>query len=64
MLIAQSYKRSVLIDSKDRYSTTIDGLEANATYYVRVRSYHRVNGVVYYGGWSPTVGIVLTSSEG
>ncbi len=55
---------SVLIDSKDRYSTTIDGLEANATYYVRVRSYHRVNGVVYYGGWSPTVGIVLTSSEG
>ncbi|MBQ9047759.1 MAG: fibronectin type III domain-containing protein [Solobacterium sp.] len=58
-----SKAENVLIDSKDKYSTRIDGLTENATYYVRVRSYHRMNNTLYYGGWSPTVGVTLASEE-
>ncbi len=33
-------------------STTLTGLKAKTTYYVRVRTYKTVNGVKYYSGWS------------
>ncbi len=33
-------------------STSLIGLKAKTTYYVRVRTYKTVNGVKYYSGWS------------
>ena len=33
----------------------LTGLKAKTTYYVRVRSYHEFNGVIYYGEWSNVI---------
>lgn len=56
-----SKAESKIIEKSDAYSTTIFGLQENTEYYVRVRSFEKLNGVIYYGGWSQTVGIVLSS---
>ena len=34
------------------YHTTITGLKERTTYYVRIRSYHMFEDVMYFGGWS------------
>ncbi len=52
---------NVMIGKKNTYSYTAADLKENTTYYVRVRSYHSVNGVIYYGGWSPTAVVSLGS---
>lgn len=54
---------NIIIENKAVYSTTVKDLAPDMTYYVRVRSFHKVNGVIYYGGWSSTEGIALSSGE-
>ena len=44
--------KTVTIDKAKTYQTTIKGLKARTTYFVRVRSYHVFDGTTYYGGWS------------
>ena len=40
------------ITSYKTTKTTLTGLKAKTTYYVRIRTYKTVNGVKYYSGWS------------
>ena len=40
------------ITSYKTTSTTLSGLSAKKTYYVKVRTYKTVNGTKYYSGWS------------
>jgi len=40
------------LTSNSTVKTTLSGLTANKTYYVRVRTYKTVNDVKYYSGWS------------
>ncbi|MBR3974411.1 MAG: leucine-rich repeat protein, partial [Clostridia bacterium] len=40
------------LTSYSTVKTTLSGLTANKTYYVRVRTYKTVNDVKYYSGWS------------
>ena len=47
----KSYKTKWLTSYK-KTSTTLSGLSAKKTYYVRVRTYKKVGGVTYYSGWS------------
>ncbi len=47
----KSYKSKTLTSYKT-VSTSLTGLKAKTTYYVRVRTYKTVNGVKYYSGWS------------
>ena len=47
----KTYKTKTLTSYKT-VSTTLTGLKAKTTYYVRVRTYKTVNGVKYYSGWS------------
>ena len=44
--------KTVKIDEPKTAQTTVKGLKAKTTYYVRVRSYHAFNGMTYCGGWS------------
>ena len=44
--------KTKLITSNSTLKTTLSGLTANKTYYVRVRTYKTVNDVKYYSGWS------------
>ena len=44
--------KTVTISNAKTYETTISGLKAKTTYYVRVRSYHLFEGMTYYGQWS------------
>lgn len=41
-----------LISGSSKTSKTIKNLKAKKKYYVRVRTYKKVNGVKYYSGWS------------
>ena len=47
----KSYKTKT-VSSYKTTSTTLTGLSAKKTYYVRIRTYKTVNGVKYYSGWS------------
>ena len=47
----KSHKTKWLTSYK-KTSTTLSGLSAKKTYYVRVRTYKKVGGVTYYSGWS------------
>ena len=47
----KSYKTKWLTSYK-KTSTTLTGLSAKKTYYVRVRTYKKVGDVTYYSGWS------------
>ena len=47
----KTYKTKTLSSYKT-VSTTLPGLTAKKTYYVRVRTYKMVNGKKYYSGWS------------
>ncbi len=47
----KTYKTKTLTSYKT-VSTTLTGLKAKTTYYVRVRTYKTVGGVKYYSGWS------------
>ncbi len=47
----KSYKTKT-VSSYKTTSTTLSGLSAKKTYYVRVRTYKTVNGTKYYSGWS------------
>ncbi len=44
--------KTVKITNAATVQTTVTGLNAGATYYARVRSYHEFEGMTYYGGWS------------
>ena len=44
--------KTKLITSNSTLKTTLTGLSAAKTYYVRVRTYKTVNDVKYYSGWS------------
>ena len=44
--------KTVTISKAKTYQTTVSGLKAKTTYYVRVRSYHIFEGTTYYGQWS------------
>ena len=50
----KSYKTKT-VSSYKTTSTSLTGLKAKTTYYVRVRTYKTVNGVKYYSGWSTIV---------
>ena len=45
-------KKTVTVKSSKKVSTTIKKLKSKKTYYVRVRSYKKINGKTYYGSWS------------
>ena len=47
----KSYKTKT-VSSYKTTKTTLTGLKAKTTYYVRVRTYKTVNGTKYYSGWS------------
>ncbi|MBR0447308.1 MAG: fibronectin type III domain-containing protein, partial [Clostridia bacterium] len=47
----KSYKTKT-VSSYKTTSTSLTGLKAKTTYYVRVRTYKTVNGVKYYSGWT------------
>lgn len=49
-----SYKTKTLTSYKTT-STTLSGLKAKTTYYIRVRTYKTINGVKMYSGWSTVV---------
>ena len=44
--------KTVKLADWDYDKTTVTGLKADTTYYVRVRSYQLFEGMTYYGGWS------------
>ncbi len=44
--------KTVSITDKKTASQTVSGLTSGTTYYVRVRSYHKFEGMTYYGAWS------------
>ena len=44
-------KKTVKV-SKDKTSCTIKKLKSKRTYYVRIRSYKKVDGKIYYSKWS------------
>lgn len=43
---------NVTIKSGKTTSKTVSNLKKKGTYYVRIRSYKKVNGKIYYSGWS------------
>jgi hypothetical protein len=45
-------RQTVTIKNAQTAEYTFKNLNANTTYYVRVRSYHIFEGTTYYGGWS------------
>ena len=46
---------AIKIDDAKTYWTTLKNLEANTTYYVRIRSYHIFDNMNYYGEWSNVI---------
>ena len=54
---------NIMIDNKQVYSKVVDNLKEETTYYVRIRSYYRLDGVLYYGGWSQKAAVAVTSYE-
>jgi len=46
---------AIKIEDPATYWTTIKELQANTTYYVRLRSYHIFNNMNYYGEWSNVI---------
>ena len=46
---------AIKIDDPTTYWTTLKDLEANTTYYVRIRSYHIFENMNYYGEWSNVI---------
>ena len=47
-------KKTKTVAKAKKTSLTIKKLESQKTYYVRIRTYKKVNGVSYYGSWSKT----------
>jgi hypothetical protein len=44
--------KTITISNPKTVSKTFTVDDSNKTYYVRVRSFHKIESVVYYGGWS------------
>lgn len=55
-----SNQKTKTITKNSTVSYTTSGFTKNKTYYVRIRSYKKVDGVTYYSAWSKTKNIKVT----
>ena len=58
-----SGKKTVKITNPKTVSTTIKGLQAGKTYYLRIRTYQAVSGTTYYSDWSATKTVKTNSAS-
>jgi surface protein len=50
-------KKTATVNKSTTVARTINGLSAKTTYYVRIRTYKKVNGTNYYSAWSKALSV-------